>query len=72
VEGEKIKHQDRKINEFLNKLGDLMWKVGYSGEDIKDKIKSRLTSSLRHSWATVQNKQENVFAYMGALREFAH
>jgi hypothetical protein len=49
-----------------------MWKVGYSGEAIKDKIKSGLTSSLRRSWAALQNKPENVSAYMGALREFAH
>jgi hypothetical protein len=49
-----------------------MWKVGYSGEAIKNKIKSGLTSSLRRSWAAVQNKSDNVFAYMGALREFAH
>src|SRR6266849_10249237 len=49
-----------------------MWKVGYFGEAIKDKIKSGLTSSLRHSWAAVRNKPDNVSAYMGALREFAH
>jgi hypothetical protein len=49
MEWEKIKHQDGKIDEFLDKLGDLMWKVGYSGEAIKDKIKSGLTSSLRCS-----------------------
>jgi hypothetical protein len=72
VEWEKNKHQDRKINEFLDKLGDLMWNMGYSGEAIKDKIKSGLASSLRRSWAIVQNKPENVSAYMGALREFAH
>jgi hypothetical protein len=72
VEWERIKHQDGKIDEFLDKLGDLMWKVGYSGEAIKDKIKSGLTSSLRRSWAAVQHKPENVSAYMGALREFAH
>ena len=28
VELERIKHQDGKIDEFLDKLGDLMWKVG--------------------------------------------
>src|SRR5712671_3624068 len=67
-----IKHQDGKIDEFLDKLGDLMWKVGYSGEAIKDKIKSGLTSGLRRSWAAVQNKPDNVSAYMGALREFSH
>jgi hypothetical protein len=71
VEWEKIKHQDGKIDEFLDKLGELMWKVGYSGEARKDKIKSGLTSSLRRSWAAVQNKPENVSSYMGALREFA-
>src|SRR6266849_6781613 len=49
-----------------------MWKVGYFGEAIEDKITSGLTSSLRHSWAAVQNKPDNVSAYMGALREFAH
>ena len=62
-----MRHQDGKIDEFLDKLGDLMWKVGYSGEAIKDKIKSGLTNTMRHSWATVQNKSENVSAYMGAL-----
>jgi hypothetical protein len=50
VEWEKIKHQDGKMDEFLDKLGDIMWKVGYSGEAIKDMIKSRLTSSLQRSW----------------------
>src|SRR4030088_3282451 len=49
-----------------------MWKVGYSGEAIKDKIKSGLTSSLRRSWAAVQNKPDNVSTYMGALQEIAH
>ena len=72
VEWEKIRHQDGKIDEFLDKLGDLMWKVGYLGEAYKDKIKFGLTSSLRRSWAAVQNKPDNVSAYMGALRDFAH
>jgi hypothetical protein len=72
VEWEKIKYQDGKIDEFLAKLGDLMWKVGYSGEAIKDKIKSGLTSSLQCSWAAVQNKPENVADYMGALRELPY
>src|SRR6266849_4313569 len=72
VEWERIKHQDGKIEEFLDKLGDLMWNVSYFGEAIKDRIKSGLTSSLRCSWAAVQNKPDNVSAYMGALREFAH
>jgi hypothetical protein len=66
------KHQDGKIDEFRDTLGDLMWKVGYSGEAIKYKMKSGLTSSLRRSWTAVQNKPDNVPAYMGALREFAH
>jgi hypothetical protein len=46
--------------------------VGYSGEIIEDKIKSGLNSSLQHSWATIQNKLENVATYMGSLLEFAH
>jgi hypothetical protein len=49
-----------------------MWKVGYSGEAIKDTIKSGLTSNLRRNWAAVQNKPDNVSANMGALREFAY
>jgi hypothetical protein len=60
VEWEKIKHQDGKIDEFLDKLGELMWKVGYSGEAIEDKRKSGLTSGLRRSCVAVQNKPENV------------
>src|SRR6266849_6102109 len=39
---------------------------------MKDKIKSGLTSSLRRSWATVQNKPDYVSSYLGALREYAH
>jgi len=72
AEWEKARHQDGKIDEFLDKIGHLMWKVNYSGDMVKDKIKSGLTDSMRRSWAAVQNKPENVSAYMGALREFAH
>jgi hypothetical protein len=72
VEWEKIKNQDGKIAEFLDKLGDLIWKLSYSGKAIKDKINSGLTSSLRYSWAVVQNKPEKVVVHMDALREFAN
>jgi hypothetical protein len=72
MQWEKIKHQDGRIDEFLDKLSDLMWKVGYLEEEIKDKIKCRLTSSLRRSWAAVENKPENVATYMATLREFTH
>jgi hypothetical protein len=46
--------------------------VDYSGEASKDKINSGLNSSLRRSWATVQNKLKNDAVNMGEVWEIPH
>ena len=67
-----LRHRDGNIDYFLDRIHNLNYATGYTGEMVKDKIKEGLTDEMRRNWAMVQGKPEQIYPYMDALRKFAH
>jgi len=72
AEWETLRHYSGKIDVYLDKISQLMWQTGYSGEVIKDKIKKGLDKELRREWAKAHPKPEDVAGYIEHLRELGH
>jgi len=72
LEWNRLRHKEGHIDEFLDRILNLMYAIGYSGDIVKDKIKEGLTDEMRKNWALVQNKPEPAPQYMASLRAFAH
>ena len=71
-EWNRLRHRDGIIDYFLDRIHNLIYATGYTGEMVKDKIKEGLTDEMRRNWAMVQGKLEKIYPYMDALRKFAH
>ena len=71
-EWNRLRHRDGNIDYFLDRIHNLIYATGYTGEMVKDKIKEGLTDEMRRNWAMVQGKPEQIYPYMDALRKFAH
>ena len=67
-----LRHRDGNIDYFLDRIRNLIYATGYTGEMVKDKIKEGLTDEMRRNWAMVQGKPEQIYPYMDALQKFAH
>ena len=72
VEWNRLRHQEGKIDAFLDRLIHLTYATGYSGDMVIDKIKEGLTDTMRRNWALVQNKPKDTSEYIAALRAFGH
>lgn len=55
------------MDEYLNRVVQLVWNMGYLGRIIIDKTFSGLTSELRMEWAKVMEPPNNVPDYMESL-----
>ena len=71
-EWNRLHHRDGNIDYFLNRIHNLIYATGYTGEMVKDKIKEGLTDEMWGNWALVQGKPKQIYSYMDALRKFAH
>lgn len=47
MEWESLQHKPGKIDKYLDRITQLVWQMGYTGDIIKDKMKRGLTSHLR-------------------------
>ena len=57
-EWNRLRHHEGNIDYFLDRIHQLIYATGYTGEMAKDKIKEDLTDEMRRSWAMVQGKPE--------------
>jgi hypothetical protein len=60
------------IDAFLDKIVQLMWKTGYSGEVVDDKISQGLNSELALDWAKVPVKPESLHERIQMIRHMGH
>ena len=71
-EWNRLRHRDGNIDYFLDRIHNLIYATGYTGEMVKNKIKEGLTDEMWRNWAMVQGKREQIYPYMDALRKFSH
>ena len=71
-EWNRLRHRDGNVDYFRDRIHNLIYAIGYTGEMVKDKIKEGLTDEMRRNWAMVQGKPEQIYPYMDAFRKFAH
>ncbi|KAH0604948.1 uncharacterized protein H6S33_004930 [Morchella sextelata] len=60
------------IDLFLNTIIQLMWKTGYEGQLVDDKIHNSLLADLGMSWALFTPKPKSLMERIAALRELGH
>ncbi|KAH0608947.1 uncharacterized protein H6S33_001175, partial [Morchella sextelata] len=60
------------IDLFLNTIIQLMWKTGYEGQLVDDKIHNSLLPDLGMSWALFNPKPKSLMEWIAALRELGH
>jgi hypothetical protein len=60
------------IDAFLDKIVQLMWKTGYSGEVVDDKISQGLNAELALDWAKVAVKPESLHERIQLIRHMGH
>ncbi|KAH0609341.1 uncharacterized protein H6S33_012827 [Morchella sextelata] len=60
------------IDLFLNTIIQLMWKTGYEGQLVDDKINNSLLPDLGMSWALFNPKPKSLMERIAALRELGH
>ncbi|KAH0603704.1 uncharacterized protein H6S33_007363, partial [Morchella sextelata] len=60
------------IDLFLNTIIQLMWKTGYKGQLVDDKINNSLLPDLGMSWALFNPKPKSLMERIAALRELGH
>ncbi|KAH0609979.1 uncharacterized protein H6S33_012525 [Morchella sextelata] len=60
------------IDLFLNTIIQLMWKTGYEGQLVDDKINNSLLPDLGMSWALFNPKPKSLMEWIAALRELGH
>ncbi|KAH0606275.1 uncharacterized protein H6S33_003936, partial [Morchella sextelata] len=60
------------IDLFLNTIIQLMWKTGYEGQLVDDKIHNSLLPDLGMSWALFNPKPKSLMERIAALRELGH
>ena len=60
------------IDDYLDKLIRLMWRTGYKGQTVEDKLKRGLNHKLGEDWARVIRKPETVDEQIALLREMGH
>ena len=66
-----LKHMNS-IDDYLDKLIRLMWRTGYKGQTVEDKLKRGLNHKLGEDWARVIKKPETVEEQIILLREIGH
>ena len=66
-----LKHTNS-IDDYLGKLIRLMWRSGYKGQTVEDKLKQGLNHKLGEDWARVIKKPETVEEQIVLLREMGH
>lgn len=71
-EWDSLEQKSGHIDEYLDRISQLVWSTGYSGPIIMDKIKSGLTPEMRVEWSRVINPPKDVAGYMVALRNLGH
>ncbi|KAH0611252.1 uncharacterized protein H6S33_011679 [Morchella sextelata] len=60
------------IDLVLSTIIQLMWKTGYEGQLVDDKIKNSLLPDLGMSWALFNPKPKSLMERIAALRELEH
>ncbi len=60
------------IDAFLDKIVQLMWKTGYSGEVVDDKISQGLGADLALDWAKVAVKPDSLHERIQLIRHMGH
>ena len=66
-----LKHMNL-LDDYLDKLIRLMWRTGYKGQTVEDKLKRALNHKLGEDWARVIKKPETVEEQIVLLREMGH
>jgi hypothetical protein len=61
-----------KIDEYLDRIGQLSFLTKYNHDVVKDKVITGLHKDLRIEWAKVQDKSEVLPLYVKSLRELGH
>jgi hypothetical protein len=72
AEWESLTHKLGKIDEYLDRIGQLSFLTKYNHDAVKDKVIAGLHKDLRIEWAKVQDKPEVLPLYMKSLRELGH
>ena len=60
------------IDTFLDQVVQLMWKTGYKGEVVDDKISQGLSSELALDWAKVAAKPASLHERIQLIRQMGH
>jgi hypothetical protein len=60
------------IDLFLNAIIQLIWKTGYEGQLMDDKIHNSLLPDLEMSWTLFNPKPKSLMERIAALRELGH
>ena len=60
------------VDTFLDKVVQLMWKTGYKGEVVDDKISQGLSSELALDWAKVAAKPASLHERIQLIRQMGH
>ena len=71
TEWQNLKHNSS-IDQYLDTLIRLMWRTGYKGAIVEDKLKRGLNARLAKDWARVVNKPETVERQIALVREMGH
>lgn len=66
-----LTHTDS-IDDFLDRLTNLMWRTGYSDDVAKDKLVRGLNREIGQAWATYMPKPHSLHEQMAALRDLGH
>jgi hypothetical protein len=64
--------QTASIDNFLDQIVQLMWKTGYTGEVVDDKICQNLHADLALDWAKVPVKPLTLHERIQLLRQMGH
>lgn len=70
VEWRNLRHTDS-IDDFLDSLTRLMWRTGYEGDVVEDKIKEALNPELAMDWAKTRKPRE-LSDQLAMLRDMGH
>ena len=60
------------IDDFLDEINRLMWRTGYTGDVVKDKVARSLKPELGRQWYRVFPKPDSITAQIAMLREMGH
>src|SRR6266566_5213762 len=60
------------VDTFLDQVVQLMWKTGYKGEVVDDKISQGLSSELALDWAQVGAKPASLHERVQLIRQMGH